>query len=150
MTCAVEFSFFVLTLVRVWTSLLLTMRQAVSIVHYITNNIDGSSFVFFFIQSKNTILASCYDALNKLNAAFFFSELRLYGIFVEWTLQCFLKQWKRGYDNHLPLAIRSSRILSLKTKKDEWPVLFFYKIWVKTSFGYVTDDLDLFVKRKIV
>ena len=131
MTCAVEFSFFVLTLVRVWTSLLLTMRQAVSIVHYITNNIDGSSFVFYPIKIYDfSFLLRC---IKQTECRVFFSELRLYGIFVEWTLQCFLKQWKRGYDNHLPLAIRSSRILSLKTKKDEWPVLFFYRIWVKTS-----------------
>ena len=57
-TCAVEFSVLVLTLVRVWTSLLLTMSRAVSIVHYITDNVIMTA-VFVFSSRRETDLLRC-------------------------------------------------------------------------------------------
>lgn len=53
-----------LTLVRVWTSLLSTMSGAVSVVHHIAHNVFDSSFVLLN-KKKNKILTSCYAASNN-------------------------------------------------------------------------------------
>jgi len=63
------------------------MSRAVSIVQYITNNVDDSCF-FAFIQEEKydfNFLLRCIKQISR-----FLSDLRLCGVFVEWTLQCFL------------------------------------------------------------
>ena len=78
--------------------------------------------LFLFNKKKYdfNFLLRCIKQISR-----FFSELRFCGVLLEWTLQCFLKQWER-YDNFLPLAIRPTRILSLKIEKKRAIISFVF------------------------
>ena len=56
-----------LTLVRVWTSLLLTMNRPVSIVHYITDNVDETCFVYIQRKIRINFLLRCNTKVSCLS-----------------------------------------------------------------------------------